>query len=113
MLPSRSCRIVNDADALHAGRVLGHPERVEDGARPVLRHRLGDLLDLIGRNAGDLLAHLQRVARDERLQAREDAVRVIQALGDARLALRVELVSPGLGVVLVVLLVVAAEDARP
>ena len=89
-------------DPLHAGRVLGHAERVEDGARPVLRHRLGDLLDLIGRNAGDLLAHLQRVARDEGLQAREHAVRVVEALGDARIALRVELVSPGLGVVGVV-----------
>ena len=98
------------ADALHAGGVLGHPERVEDRSRPVLRHRLGDLPDLIGRNAGDVLARLQRVARDEGLQAREDAVRVIQAPGDTRLALRVELVSPGLGVVLVVLRVVAAED---
>ena len=87
------------ADALHAGGVLRHPERVEDRARPVLRHRLGDLLDLIGRNAGDLLAHLQRVARNEGLQPREHAVRVIQALGDTRLALRVELVSPRLGVV--------------
>ena len=98
-------------DPLHAGRVLRHPERVEDGPRPVLRHRLRDLLDLIGRNAGDPLAHLQRVARDEGLQAREDAVRVVQALGDARLALRVELVSPGLRVVLVVLRVEPAEDA--
>ena len=82
-------------------------------ARPVLRHRLRDLPDLIGRNAGDPLAHLQRVARDEGLQAREHAVRVIEALGDTRLALRVELVSPGLGVVLVVLRVVPAEDAHP
>ena len=98
-------------DPLHAGRVLGHPERVEDGRRPVLRHRLRDLPDLLGRNAGDPLARLQRVPRDEGLQAREDAVRVIQALGDTRLALRVELVSPALGVVLVVLLVVPAEDA--
>ena len=64
----------------------------------------------VGRNAGDPLAHLQRVPRDVGLQPREDAVRVIQALGDARLALRVELVSPALGVVLVVLLVVPAED---
>ena len=111
MLPSRSCRIGERADPLHAGRVLGHPERVEDGPRPVLRHRLCDLLDLIGRNAGDPLAHLQRVARDERLQAREHAVRVIQAPRDARLTLRIELVSPGLGVVGVVLRVVAAEDA--
>ena len=53
---------------------------------------------------------LQRVARDEGLQAREHAVRVIQAPGDPRLALRVELVSPGLGVVGVVLRVVAAEE---
>ncbi len=98
-------------DSLHAGRVLGHPERVEDGSRPVLRHRLRDLPDLIGRNAGDPLAHLERVPRDEGLQAREHAVRVIQAPGDTRLALRVELVSPGLGVVFVVLRVVPAEDA--
>ena len=90
--------------------MLRHPQRVEDGAGPVLRHRLRDLLDLLRRNAGDPLAHLQRVARDVGPQPREDAVRVIQALGDARLALRVELVSPGLGVVLVVLLVVPAEE---
>ena len=51
------------ADPLHAGRVLGHPERVEDGPRPVLGHRLGDLLDLRRRNAGDLLAGLERVPR--------------------------------------------------
>ena len=56
-------------------------------------------------------AHLQRVARDEGLQAREHAVRVVEALGDTRLALRIELVAPGLGVVCVVLFVVAAEDA--
>ena len=98
-------------DALDARRVLRHPERVEDRSRPVLRHHLGDLLDLRGRDAGDLLARLQRVPRDVGLQAREDAVRVVQALRDARLALRVELVSPALRVVLVVLLVVPAEDA--
>jgi hypothetical protein len=98
-------------DALHAGRVLGHPERVEDGSGPVLRHRLGDLADLIGRDAGDLLADLQRVARDEGLQARKHAVRVVQALGETRLALRVELIAPALGVVLVMFGVESAEDA--
>ena len=58
-----------------------------------------------------LLAHLQRVTRDEVLQPREDAVRIIQAAGDSRLALAIELVSPGLRVVFVVLLVEPAEDA--
>ena len=98
-------------DALHAGRVLGHPERVEDGSRPVLRHRLGDQLDLIGGDARDPLAHVERVARDKGLQPREDAVRIVETLRQTRLALRVELVSPGLRVVLVMLLVVPTEDA--
>ena len=51
------------ADVLDADRVLGHPERVEDRAGPVQRERLGDLLDLLGRDARDLLRHLGRVAR--------------------------------------------------
>ena len=48
-------------DPLHTGSVLGHAECVEDRSRPVLRHHLCDLQDLLGRNAGDLLAHLRRV----------------------------------------------------
>jgi hypothetical protein len=87
------------------------PERIEDRPRPVLRHGLGDLLDLIRRNAGDRSPISRRVARDERLQPREHTVRVIEARGDARLALRIELVAPRLGVVGVSLGVVAAEHA--
>ena len=89
-----------DAAPLAFGR-----DQVEHGQQgPVLADQLALLVHEL-----DPLAHLQRVARDEGLQAREDAVRVVQALGDARLALRVELVSPVLGVVLVVLGVVAAR----
>ena len=55
------------AYSLHAGRVLGHSERVEDGSRSVLGHGFGDLLDLSRWDAGDALADGKRVPRDEHL----------------------------------------------
>jgi hypothetical protein len=91
--------------------VLGHSERVQNGSRPILGHGFRDLLDLRRRDACDLFAHLECVSGNEFLKLGKDTVWIVQALCDAWVTAAIKLVSPGLCVVLVLLLVKAAEQS--
>ena len=79
------------ADELAAGRVMREPDRVDDGHHLVgpaaLADDLGDLEELLGRDAGDRGDHLRRVARVVLAQELEDRARVLElhvALGQRR-----------------------------
>src|SRR6516164_1597274 len=97
-------------NSLHTGCVLGHSERIQDGSGPILGHSFSNLLDLCCRDAGDALSGLERVPRNELLEAREDAVQIIQTAGNPWVTAAVELVAPSLCIVLVLLFVKAAKQ---
>src|SRR5579875_2538903 len=81
-VPQEQLQQSSGANQLHAGGMLGEPDRVDDRhhlVRPAhLADDLGDLEEVFFRDARDGLHHLGRVARIVRLHQLEDAVRVLQ-----------------------------------
>ena len=73
------------ADHLHAGRVLGPADGVDDRRGPlaagVVAEQLGDADELLGRAAADLGDDLGRVAGEVPPEDLQDAARVLQASG--------------------------------
>ena len=102
------------ADHLRANGMLRPAQSVEDGhglvRRRALRQQVPELQDLGLRHAADALDHLHRVAAVVLAHQLEHAARVLQCLVAADEALLVEVEVPGGLVVLVALLVVAAEQ---
>ncbi len=84
MLPSSSLQDRGGADHLRADAVVGPADGVAEGggalAAAVAGQRVGDLRELLGLDAADLLHHLRGVAREVPLEDLEDAARVLQRL---------------------------------
>jgi hypothetical protein len=79
------------ADHLHAARVLGPAQRVDEHRRAlaagVRDQRVGGLEEVVLRDAAHALDHLRRVARVLAHQLAEDGARILQRLVALRVAL--------------------------